>query len=307
MSTDPGLGSGQTSTPGERPRCRGGRRGVPGGSALREYHRQLALYRATRRSCWQYLTAGAIAGGIAGWLATVTALALARSAFRAYDQHTAQVRAGSSPAVPAHLTVAQTSLAAIVAASAGLVVLVLALRVAWQRWARVPQPVTAWQRGAAGEQQVARALAPLAASGWIVLHDRALPRTGANLDHLVIGPTGIYAIDTKNYRGRVWFDGHRLRISTRDFHTAAAGVTFAARRAHQGIANALQRPGWDPVVTPVLCLAGHSLAPTGEGEVAVVGLGQLVAYFAARPAHLTPLHVAELAAAAELALPAYAA
>ena len=64
----------------------------------------------------------------------------------------------------------------------------------------------AWRRGAAGERRTARLLAPLERRGWAVLHDLAIPGTQANIDHLVIGPGGVVAIDTKQYRGRLQLD-----------------------------------------------------------------------------------------------------
>lgn len=33
-------------------------------------------------------------------------------------------------------------------------------------------------------------------------HDRRIPPTRANIDHIVIAPTGVYVIDAKNYTGR---------------------------------------------------------------------------------------------------------
>jgi Nuclease-related domain len=45
---------------------------------------------------------------------------------------------------------------------------------------------------------------PLADRGVIALHDRRVPGSSANIDHIVVGPSGIYVIDAK-YRetGRV--------------------------------------------------------------------------------------------------------
>ncbi|MGO9960573.1 MAG: nuclease-related domain-containing protein [Solirubrobacteraceae bacterium] len=65
--------------------------------------------------------------------------------------------------------------------------------------------VEAWARGAAGEQQTARALAKhLRGSHVIVIHDRRIPGHGrANIDHLAIGPAGITVIDTKSTRGNL--------------------------------------------------------------------------------------------------------
>jgi hypothetical protein len=54
-----------------------------------------------------------------------------------------------------------------------------------------PSPdAVAWRRGAAGERRTARLLAAVERQGWAVLHDRAVPGSPANLDHLAIGPGG---------------------------------------------------------------------------------------------------------------------
>jgi hypothetical protein len=56
---------------------------------------------------------------------------------------------------------------------------------------------SAFAAGAEGERIVAEALAPLSAAGYILLHDRAAgPR--ANLDHLVVGPSGVYGSSTRS-------------------------------------------------------------------------------------------------------------
>jgi hypothetical protein len=61
-----------------------------------------------------------------------------------------------------------------------------------------PSPdAVAWRRGAAGERRTARLLDPLQWHGWVVLHDLAVPGSRANVDHLVIGPGGVFVIDSK--------------------------------------------------------------------------------------------------------------
>jgi hypothetical protein len=37
----------------------------------------------------------------------------------------------------------------------------------------------------------------------LVLHDRAIPGTRSNIDHIAVVPSGVWVIDTKQYRGRV--------------------------------------------------------------------------------------------------------
>lgn len=69
------------------------------------------------------------------------------------------------------------------------------------------QSTTAWDRGAIGEEMLGARLDSLAGSGMAVLHDRRIPRSRANIDHLVVTPSGVWVIDAKHYQGRP-----RLRI-----------------------------------------------------------------------------------------------
>jgi len=77
-----------------------------------------------------------------------------------------------------------------------------------------PQHVRAWETGAVGEERTAEALRALPA-GWIVLHDRRIPRSRANIDHVVIGPPGVFLIDSKSYAGQLTIDGGELRVNGR--------------------------------------------------------------------------------------------
>jgi hypothetical protein len=66
-----------------------------------------------------------------------------------------------------------------------------------------PQTLEAWRIGAEAERKTARYLDGLAEAGCIVLHDRKVPGYGGNLDHVAVGPTGVWAIETKNLAGKV--------------------------------------------------------------------------------------------------------
>jgi len=65
-----------------------------------------------------------------------------------------------------------------------------------------PASETAWATGAAGEEALATHLASRCPD-VIVLHDRRLPRSRANIDHLAVAPSGVYVIDAKRYRGKI--------------------------------------------------------------------------------------------------------
>jgi Nuclease-related domain len=99
------------------------------------------------------------------------------------------------------------ALGSLLAPRLGLVLgLLAAVAAGWGLRFRPSPDAVAWRRGAAGERRTARLLGPLERQGWVVLHDLAVPGSQANIDHLVIGPGGVFAIDSKRYRGRLQLD-----------------------------------------------------------------------------------------------------
>jgi len=70
-----------------------------------------------------------------------------------------------------------------------------------------PQSTTAWAKGAVGERKLGEALDALRSEGMVVLHDRRIPKSISNIDHLVIAPSGVHVIDAKRYKGKVEIRG----------------------------------------------------------------------------------------------------
>jgi hypothetical protein len=66
-----------------------------------------------------------------------------------------------------------------------------------------PQSTRAWSIGADGEAKIGARLETFIGDRGVVLHDRARPRGRGNIDHLVIGPAGVFVVDAKSYRGKV--------------------------------------------------------------------------------------------------------
>ncbi len=70
----------------------------------------------------------------------------------------------------------------------------------------------AWRRGAEGERVVAELLETELPDGYHVFNDVRFPGRTANIDHLVVGPSGVFVLNTKNWRGTVGWaeDGKTL-------------------------------------------------------------------------------------------------
>jgi hypothetical protein len=133
-----------------------------------------------------------------------------RSALAAYRRRRAEELAAwtrtlawRAPLVVAAGAVAQVLAGQVGLPWAGLVGLALAALVAWRLRFRPSEQARTWQRGAHGERRTARLLDRLTREGFVVFHDLAVPGSPANVDHLVIGPTGLFVIDSKQWTGSV--------------------------------------------------------------------------------------------------------
>ncbi|PVX24615.1 MAG: hypothetical protein CW691_07055 [Candidatus Bathyarchaeum sp.] len=63
-----------------------------------------------------------------------------------------------------------------------------------------------WRAGAKGEEKVAKCLKSLRGR-YRVFHDVVLPRTRGDIDHVVVGPSGVFVIETKNNNGTISCNG----------------------------------------------------------------------------------------------------
>src|SRR5690242_2107300 len=69
------------------------------------------------------------------------------------------------------------------------------------RWQETPQQEKAWASGAIGERVVGGTLDKLATRGSLfVIHDRRVPGSSANIDHIVVTHSGIWVIDAKRHQ-----------------------------------------------------------------------------------------------------------
>jgi hypothetical protein len=81
---------------------------------------------------------------------------------------------------------------------------------------RIVDRSESWLAGGLGERAVGDALSVLEAEGYVVLHDLDTGR--GNVDHVVLGPTGAFVIETKAWKGSVYpaKGGRQLMCNKRD-------------------------------------------------------------------------------------------
>ncbi len=70
-----------------------------------------------------------------------------------------------------------------------------------------------WYIGAEGEIAVGRELARLK-DGWVVFHAVPVGTKGSDIDHVVVGPGGVFTINTKHHSGKnIWVAGRTFMVS----------------------------------------------------------------------------------------------
>ncbi|WP_242616348.1 nuclease-related domain-containing protein [Microterricola gilva] len=95
---------------------------------------------------------------------------------------------------------------------------------------KLPDEIHSWYAGAVGERRVADILSRLG-DEWTVLHSVPVGSEGSDIDHVLIGPAGVYTINTKHHANKdVWVAGRALRVSNHPQHHIS-NAAFEARRA----------------------------------------------------------------------------
>jgi hypothetical protein len=134
---------------------------------------------------------------------------------------------------------------------------------AW--WGRPASDPDRWVRGARGEEATARLLGRLPRR-FVVLHDRCQLGGSGNLDHLVIGPSGVWLVDSKHRRARLRI--HRGQVWAGEWIIEVAPVIGQAQR----VEDALGVP-----VTAIVAVHGDGLRRRGKrvSGVRIVPAGRL--------------------------------
>jgi hypothetical protein len=110
------------------------------------------------------------------------------------------------------------------------------------------------RNGIRGEERVASVLAELEPAGFQVLHDLDVGR--GNADHVVVGPTGVFVIETKDWGGRFYRSRGRLMFNNRAADEIVGQVTTAALE----IRRRLERAGIDVWVQAVVASTRASVS-----------------------------------------------
>jgi hypothetical protein len=176
-----------------------------------------------------------------------------------------------------------------------------------------PEHERSWARGAEGEQKNAQRLEKrLVGKPVVLLHDRRVPGTRSNIDHIAVGPGGVTVIDSKNLIGKVKVDWQGGLFSKRRFDLYVGGrkrtnLVEGVQRQMAVVADVLAAHGFPGVpIAGALCMAAVGGLPLiGHPKLHDVTIdgARHVAKLIARAGPLAHTSVLDIAKALEGALP----
>jgi hypothetical protein len=164
---------------------------------------------------------------------------------------------------------------------------------AWRVWL-VRTKLRALIQGIEGERAVGQFLERLRGAGYEVFHD--VVATGFNIDHVLIGPAGVFSVETKTWskpvRGdaRVQFDGERLLVNglapDRDpVIQAKAQATWLRQQLAESTGKSVD-------VHPVVLFPGWFIdSPKGDHGIWVLEPKALPSFLSHSPRRLEPADV----------------
>jgi hypothetical protein len=172
-----------------------------------------------------------------------------------------------------------------------------------------PQSIKAWAKGARGERALADYLRSTVGDRTVMLNDLRIPRSRANIDHIVIAASGIWIVDAKSYSGKVeqrdvggWLKtDKRLYVNGRDQSRLVVGLVKQINAVYEAIQDA------DISVKAALCFVdsewGRFAKPFLQGG-ALVTWPERLSQAIAEPGPLTPVEVLRVGQQLARALPA---
>lgn len=121
-----------------------------------------------------------------------------------------------------------------------------------------------------------------------------LPGQRGNIDHVVVGPSGVFVIETKNYSGSVmcygekWYQGRHTWLRSPRRRFPISSISSQARGNAVLLANSLRSQGFSVWVNPVIVFSSRwTRLYLRNPKVPVVKLSKLPGFLTAGQARLT--------------------
>jgi hypothetical protein len=153
----------------------------------------------------------------------------------------------------------------------------------------------AWRRGAAGEEKVARQLGKLGPE-WRVLHSIPVGQNETDIDHVVIGPAGVFTLNTKNHLGK------RVTVYEYAIYVSGTKQPYLSKSRAEGKRSSKilsTACGFEVMVMPVVVIMASELVfKSSPNDVNVVGRRKIADWIGRRPSQLSPDQIESIYAVA---------
>jgi hypothetical protein len=154
----------------------------------------------------------------------------------------------------------------------------------------LPDEIVTWSVGFVGEEAVGIELSRLGPN-WSVLHGVPLGDRGADIDHVVVGPSGVVCINTKHHRNlRVDVRGEAIFVGGR-YQRYAVASGYEAERAEAIVRGVLPTA---PVRSLLVVVGGQLRVHEQPAKTTVLPSKDLARWIEALPVRLSPDEVAKL-------------
>jgi len=138
-----------------------------------------------------------------------------------------------------------------------------------------------WFDAALSEIEVGEALARLGPA-WTVLHALPVGTGTSDIDHVAIGPGGVFIVNTKNHTGQTVWASQRAFLVSGIRHPHIRNMEYEMGRAERLIGSAAGMPV--EVVGVLAIVAAKSITVREKHrDVTVLATGELVDWLGARP------------------------
>ena len=146
----------------------------------------------------------------------------------------------------------------------------------------------AYRVGADGEEEVAWRMRKLG-DGWHVIHSVPVGEKGSDIDHVVIGPAGVFTLNTKNHsRKKVWIAEKAFMVSGQKTNYLR-NSRHEASRASKLLTAAC---GYDVPVEPIIVVIAAELTIKAQPtDVHVIARKRIGKWLQRRPSTLGPSSV----------------
>jgi hypothetical protein len=156
-----------------------------------------------------------------------------------------------------------------------------------------------WYDAAVSEIEVGDALGRLG-DDWVVLHALPVGSGTTDIDHVAIGPGGVFIVNTKSHPGQAVWASQRAFLVSGVRHPYIRNMEYEMGRVERLLGSA---SGIPVEVAGILAVVAAKSITVREKhrDVTVLSTSALVQWLLARPVVLGPSHVTAIGTAAQLA------